>query len=272
MRWSAFTIIPSSSVVDALPLMAHPRRWASEIAMPAKIPLLVALVLVCASSYGQQAVSPKLLEFLTAHPEAQTVLSNVLSEAQTVRAVHLYYFYASERCHLPTMHRYLEDFSIAGIFVRENQPACDECIDIVFEALNLKGEKRFRELWSQARSGTITREDFVTEMQRQELQAVVEAKKLVSGFKLSKKEAAESWNYTNLMQMPTEFEQYVAHSKTVSHGQYQKEYEEEYDALRGSHSGGIDPVPNPQGGANGRQPVQSETNRTSAAAASRRSP
>jgi hypothetical protein len=30
--------------------------------------------------------------------------------------------------------------------------------------------------------------------------------------------------------------------------------------------------PNPQGGANGRQPFSSETNRTSAAAASRRSP
>jgi len=32
------------------------------------------------------------------------------------------------------------------------------------------------------------------------------------------------------------------------------------------------PAPNPQGGANGRQPFSSETNRTSAAAASRRSP
>ena len=32
------------------------------------------------------------------------------------------------------------------------------------------------------------------------------------------------------------------------------------------------PAPNPQGGANGRQPVSSETNRTSGAAASRRSP
>ena len=31
-------------------------------------------------------------------------------------------------------------------------------------------------------------------------------------------------------------------------------------------------LPNQQGGANGRQPIQSETNRTSAAAASRRSP
>jgi hypothetical protein len=32
------------------------------------------------------------------------------------------------------------------------------------------------------------------------------------------------------------------------------------------------PSPNPQGGANGRQPSRSDTNRTSAAAASRRSP
>jgi hypothetical protein len=182
---------------------------------------------------AQQMLSPKLSQFLLDHPDASTALSNVLWEAQSARPVHIYYFYASEQCHLPTTHRYFEDSSAVGIFVRENQSPSDECIDILFEALNLKGEKRFRELFNQARSGAITRQDYVREMQRQELQAVVAAKRLIRNFKLSKKEAAESWNYRAFTQTPTEFEKFVAHNSKVSQGQTQKYYEQQYDALRG---------------------------------------
>jgi hypothetical protein len=229
------------------------------------------LALLCAPSFAQQAFSPKLCQFFADHPAAYRAVSNALLEAQSARTVHLYYFYASERYHLSTKHHYLEDGSIAGIFVRENQPPCDECIDILFEALNMKGEKHFRELWGRARAGTISRQNFVREMQRNEFQAVVATKRLISGFNLSKEEAAESWNYKAFTQTPTQFEQFVAYSHNLSEGQSQKDYEQDYDSLRGTRTG--DPAaPNPQGGANGRQPFSSETNEASRAAASRRSP
>jgi hypothetical protein len=203
------------------------RGWVST-----KHLFLAVLALQCTCLRGQQMLSPKLSQFLVDHPAASTALSNVLWEAQSAHPVHIYYFYASEKCHLPTTHRYFQDSSAVGIFVRENQPPSDECIDILFEALNLKGEKRFRELYDQARSGGISRKDYVREMQRQELQAVVAAKKLIGNFKLSQKEAAESWNYNTFMQSPTEFEKFVAYSSKVSQGQDQNYYEQQYDALR----------------------------------------
>jgi hypothetical protein len=212
--------------------------------MAAKLTLLTLSALLCASSYGQQAMSPSLSEFLTAHPEAQTALSNVLCEAQSIRPVHLYYFYASERCHLPTMHRYLDDGSVLGIFVRENEPACDQCIDIIFEALNSKGEKRFMELLDQAKSGGISRQDYVRDIQRQELEAVVAVKQLVSKFRLSTKEASESRSYKEFLESPTEFGKFVAYSRKTSQGQYEKFYEQQYDSLRASRSGGLMPNKN----------------------------
>jgi hypothetical protein len=191
------------------------------------------LALECLGLHAQEQFSPKLSQFLVAHPAASAALSNVLWEARSVRPVHIYYFYASAQVHLPTTHRYFQDSSAVGIFVRENQSPCDECIDILFEALNLKGEKRFMALFDQARSGRISRGDYVKEMQRQELQAVVATKKLITNFNLSQAEAAESWNYRAFTQTPTEFEKFIDYSNKVSQGQDQKYYEQQYDALRG---------------------------------------
>jgi hypothetical protein len=128
------------------------------------------------------------------------------------------------------MHRYLDGSSVLGIFVRENQPACDEGIEILFEVLNSKNEKRFKDLWDQAESGAISKQDYVKEMLRVELSAVVATKKLISNFKLSEKEAAESHNYKWFMKSPTEFEKFLAYRR--KQGQGDKYKEDQYDAIR----------------------------------------
>src|SRR5271169_2075216 len=202
-------------------------RWACG-----QVLLVAGLAVECVGLHAQQLLSPKLSQFLLEHPAASGALSNALWEVRSVRPVHIYYFYASEQARLPTTHRYFQDSSAVGIFVRENQSPCDECIDILFEALNLKGEKRFMGLFDQARSGRISKDDYVKEMQRQELQAVVATKKLISNFNLSQAEAAESWNYRAFTQTPTEFEKFIDYSNKVSQGQDQKYYEQQYDALR----------------------------------------
>jgi hypothetical protein len=192
------------------------------------------LALLCASAYSQQGLSPKLSQFLLEHPSALSALSNALWEAQLSRPVHVYYFYANQQAHLPAMHRYLDGASTLGVFVQENQPACDEGIDILFEVLNSKGEKRFKELWDKAESRAISKEDYVKEILREEFKAVVATRKVIVNFNLSEKEVAGSQNYKWFMESPTDFEKFLVHRKQAGHAQGDNYYREQYDKIRGN--------------------------------------
>jgi len=192
------------------------------------------MALLCTPAYSQQGLSQKLSQFLVDHPAFLSALSNVLWEAQSKRPVHVYYYYANEQCHLPTIHRYLDGSAILGIFVQENQTPCDEGIDILFEVLNSKGEKRFTELWNKVESKAISKEDYVREMLREEFKAVVASKKLIMNFKLSEKEAGESRNYKWFMEGPSEFEKFLTYRNKAGLAQSDNYYRQQYDMISGN--------------------------------------
>jgi hypothetical protein len=159
-------------------------------------------------------------------------LSNVFAEVSSDRVVQVYYFYTSDESAPKAHHHYLGNSSTVGIFVRENQHACDECISILFEVLNSKGEKRFRGLWGLAKSGGISKADFVRETQRQEFQAALAARNVIRTFDLKPEEMAESKSYGDFIKTPDDFEGFLERSRKVSQGGDQKAYEDLYEKIR----------------------------------------
>jgi hypothetical protein len=142
----------------------------------------------------------------------------------------MYYFYSFDGSGPKAHHNYLGD--TLGIFVCQNQPACDQYISTLFELLNCKGEKRFKELWGLAKSGGISKTNFVAEIDRQEFQAVKATKDLLGKCDLKPEEITQSKSYTVFMQTPDNFEGYRAYRQKLSQGADQKYYEKLYDSIR----------------------------------------
>jgi hypothetical protein len=202
-----------------------------------KVALIFLSVLICASSWAEkpnilEMSSPKLRQFLVGHPVASVTLSNVFVEAFSNRSVQLFYFYSDNESIPRANHSYPDEASV-NIFIRENQLPSDECICLIFEMINSEGEKRFLQLMDMAKSGTISKQDFVKEMMRQEFEAVRKIQSLIGGFNLSKPETQESYYYNRLAKCPSNFEDFLTYKKKVSPNRDQvKEYEQSYDYLQ----------------------------------------
>lgn len=201
-----------------------------------KLSLVLLLVLSCLSLRAQgtniySKLSPKLKQFLAAHPGASISLSNALSEAFSNRSVQLYYFYTDNESVPRSSHYYLNE-SLVMIGIRENQQPSDQYLLLIYEILNSEGEKRFNELKEEARSGNISRADFALGIIRQEYEAAKKIKKLLPDFKLSKAEIAESSDYEGFMTCPETFEAFLKESTSAV-----SNYERAYDSLRGTQRG-----------------------------------
>src|SRR5260221_8516873 len=140
--------------------------------------LILLSAVLCFSSQAQDTnilnvISPKLGRFITEHPEAGGALSNALSDAFVSKKLQsrFYYFYSDDPS-APTALHYYPDKSSVALVIRENQQPCDECICLIFEALNSMGQNRFQDLFERAKTGTISKTNFVREVMGQELQAL----------------------------------------------------------------------------------------------------
>jgi hypothetical protein len=197
---------------------------------------ILLVISLCLSSWAQDTnivgtTSPKFRQFLSTHPAAATIFSNVLSEAFSNRTVRLYYFYSDDESLSRASHNYADE--TVWIFVRENQTPFDEWSSVIFEMLNSEGEKRFKELAKEARTGSISKDDFVREVMKQEFQAVKKTQALIRSFKLSQQEIEESYFYNRFIQCPDDFEGFLSYKKRVSPKRDQiKEYSRLYDSLR----------------------------------------
>jgi len=199
--------------------------------------LILLSTLLCISSGAQDSnllsmVSPKLRRFLADHPAISKLLADAISEAFSDRKARLYYFYSDDES-VPRAYHSYPDRSTVSITIRENQRPSDECIALIFEVLNSEGEKHFKVLMKQAQARAISKADFVMEIMRVEFRAVMKTRDLLSKFKLSKKEIAESHYYKRFTQCPSDFEGYLTYKRKVApNGRDQaKEYEQLYDSI-----------------------------------------
>jgi hypothetical protein len=183
----------------------------------------------------QSRLSPKLKTFLGEHPEAATILTNSFSEVFSNRTVGVYYFYSNVESEARAVHFFLNAEAAPEVLicVRENQQPMDEYVALLFETLNCTGDKRFRKLAEDARTGIISREAFATGVLRTEFEALQRTREVIRRLKIGTNEAAESYYYKRLLKIPATFDEFLSNTKAdPSPGNTYKDYESKYEALR----------------------------------------
>jgi hypothetical protein len=202
--------------------------------------LAFVLFVMCHSSFAQEtnilnAVSPKLKKLLVANPATWAALSNSFATACAKRSLCLLYFYSENNKAPRAFHYYPHSVGMAEIAlcVRENQHPWDEFISIMFELLNSRNEDRFEQLGDRARSGSVSRTEFVHGIMRLEFEAMKATGDVLRKLKPTKKEVSGSQYYNTFTNYPGDFEGYLSITKANVQGRDPlREYGAQYDALR----------------------------------------
>jgi len=208
------------------------------------------LLLLHCSSWGQQSnllsaavlqsdlintVSPKLRALLVQHTAALLTLTNAFSSAFTNKTVRLFYFYPEKGSDRRAFHFYPNMAPLADVYicVPEDQDPLDEFIDILFEALNTKGQARFAKIDQDARLGTISRADYAREKIKVEFEAEKSTRDLLVALRFSDKDIANSVDYPLYIRCPDSAEDFLAYLKNVNgHMDVFQAYEVLYDSIR----------------------------------------
>lgn len=187
----------------------------------------------CSTPGLHTMMSPELRQFMVTHPGASESFTNVLSEAFAGRSVKLRYFHRVDTNATGAFHYYPHKSSVV-IRIREGMQPCDQCICLIFEILNSEGEMQFQALFKEAQAGTISRTNFAICVLRQEFKAVERMKALLPHFAFSKTEMAESKYYSEVMDSPNTFDEFLSYSQILWSKGYDRisYYERQYDFLR----------------------------------------
>ncbi|MGO8926228.1 MAG: hypothetical protein ACLQU3_04970 [Limisphaerales bacterium] len=202
--------------------------------------LLLTLFLACLSSPARgedlfSAMSPKLKKLVTANPVAWKALTNACSIAFRTNTVGLAYFYSEDDSRARAVHYYPHFLGEADVWicVRENQQPWDEFTSLLYELLNSANQGRFEEIMGRARSGSLTKPQFVREVARVEFDAVKAVRGILRQMRLTKKEKTESYCYYRFIGCPDDFEEFLGYGRRVSSQRdVTKYYELQYDRLR----------------------------------------
>lgn len=166
------------------------------------------------------------------------MFTRIAWESFTNRDVRFYYFYTQDESIPRASHYYPNDYPTENevwIYIKADQQPVDEFFCVIFEMLNSEGEKRFQELMSQARAGTILRTNYALEITRQEFVATKRTHDLIGRLKFTRKEISSSQYYKRFLECPDGFEDFLVYQKKVVKGSQRdpiKEYETQYDLIR----------------------------------------
>jgi hypothetical protein len=117
--------------------------------------------------------------------------------------------------------------------LRENQEPWDELLCFEFELFNSRNEPRFLKLQQRAVNGTISREDFVTEICRIEFDAAMATRASITTYKPSENDRAKSSFYSVILNCPTNVTEFVPYVRTLYNGwDRTADYKQQYDDLR----------------------------------------
>jgi hypothetical protein len=179
-------------------------------------------------------LSPDLQKFMVAHPAALTVLSNAFSESFSNRSVGIFYFYSTNEAEARAAHCY-PGAGAPEVFicVQENQHPIDQFITLLFETLNARSERQFKNLMDDAYNGAVSKDVFVATIGRLEFAQTLTTRALLTPLHFSKKEIKQSGYYERLLNCPTNYDGFLEYQKnTRGKRDPDKFYEDEYDQLR----------------------------------------
>src|SRR5881394_1521337 len=139
-------------------------------------------------------LSPDLQKFMVAHPAALTLLTNAFSESFSNRSVGVFYFYSTNEAEARAEHSYPAAGGAPDVFicVQENQHPIDQFITLLFEILNARSERQFKNLFEDAYNGSVSKEVFVATIGRLEFARTLETRALLKPLHFSKKEIKQS--------------------------------------------------------------------------------
>jgi hypothetical protein len=180
-------------------------------------------------------LSPDLQKLMVAHPEALTVLSNAFSESFTNRSVGIFYFYSTNETVARAAHFYPGAAGVREVFicVQENQHPIDQFITLLFEIVNARNERQYKNLADDAYNGSVSKEVFVATIGRLEFAQTLDTRALLTPLRFSKKEIKRSGYYERFLNCPTNYNEFLVYEKkSRSKRDPDKFYEAEYDELR----------------------------------------
>ena len=199
--------------------------------------LLLTLVvfsnLTFASDELLDRLSPKLVTFLKENPTASLKFSESLKTVFDGNSFGLYYFYTKDDNLARAFHYYPEEGSVV-IAVRENQPAIDELICIIFEAFNSQNEAQFKQMADKARAGSVSKQEFVRAMTEIEFSAVRRMRDLLKTVELNATVTKNSYYVSRFLACPDEFAEYLKYRQKIRNPERDAMREREllYDRLR----------------------------------------
>jgi hypothetical protein len=180
-------------------------------------------------------MSPDLQKFMVAHPGALTVLSNAFSQSFSNRSVGVFYFYSTNEAEARAAHYYPGAGGAPEVFicVQENQYPIGQFITLLFEILNARNERQFKNLFEDAYNGSVSKKVFVATIGHLEFARTLETRALLMPLHFSRKEIKQSDYYERLLNCPTNYAGFLAYEKvTRSKRDPDKFYEAEYDQVR----------------------------------------
>jgi hypothetical protein len=200
--------------------------------------LIVLLLVASAHSFAHadeeknlESFSPPLREFLKEHSQAKEMLISALDQAVNTKSLEIYYYYSEDASRERAYHLY-PNASTLVISVRENQLPIDQFFCFLFEALNAKGEPRFKALFEDVKSTRISREDFPLAVLKIEFSAQLMIKKLIQLLPFTEKEKADSYFYGRVVNAPDDFDSFLLYLKKVSPNRHPiEDYKIRYDLL-----------------------------------------
>jgi len=178
-------------------------------------------------------LSPNLRQFLDNHTGAAQILNQVIREAFPKKSVLVYYFYSTGE---PNAYHWYSENSVIAIAVREEQQPLDEFLCLTYETLNTENEDSYLEIFKRVKLGTITKEEFVREILKNEYNCTRRLQVLIGDLKLQKREISKSTIYNRMDACPNTFEDYLTKARKAATPKLNpiKYYEMEYEHLRNS--------------------------------------
>lgn len=208
--------------------------------------LLFLLALIgCTTFHRDTFLADHSLDKLLAdYPESAALLSKhpLLKQwlyAQWNSPVGDYRIYWSDA--LPTVsmaeHGFMPDSKLIVMRLSDRISAADQLTALCFEICNAQAFADVEELAAQARTGSISREDYIQKKSRKEFEAVLRARIIIrERLPMSSDDQRATNLYRHLMDAPDEFHAYQAWNRSIPHSNYARTleyYGKEYDQIAG---------------------------------------
>lgn len=172
---------------------------------------------------------PQAANLLRHHPELEEWLCTKWNQP-----IKDYRFYWDQEAPSTSVadHKLLPEHRLIRIHVSQKLCPADQLLALAFEIYNAHGHFSFDTVTAQAAAGKISREEYISEIDKREYGAALEVKKCFTKLlPLTSNEVATTTLYKMILEIPDEFQEYQAwcnrnHNRALSQEFYGRQFDE----------------------------------------------